>query len=1468
VAAIATISKGYDSAYPFKQMRPENVRAGADYYLVAGEPYGRWLGRGAAELGLAPGSRISREVFTMVVARRLDPRDGTTRLGRSPQGAQARTQAIYQASLAAEPHATAHRKHELWNEALRKSRQGPLFYDLTLNFSKSISVFYASLGENARRARLSGDKAQVSYWTGLLAELDEMIMAAARAGMEFFEREAGYTRSGYHGSRVGAAEAGKFHEAGLIIGQFLQHTSRGDDIHIHVHNVIAHAAMTFMDGRWRAPDSYGYNEVHTAVAAIASLHLEAAMRRRFGVQWQMRGVDEHGKDAFGAEIKGIGRPAMKCFSTGRIALTERSRALAAEFERAYGRAPSQRELMKLREKAHQQTRRGKESGPLDLNALYSDSAERLRQGTGEDLASICGLVADLDAQEHGLSQGPDTEELAMAARMALARCQSARSVWSRYDLIRHLGEVLPSSVRDLDSDATTILLLRLADEIIAGKYGPVRNLEAPGPVEVPESLIRADGRPVYKRHMGTRYATGGQLSAEEELLAHAARPCRVALEREHVAELLGSDVFTLRAQLDRKPEAGCDQRTSTGLRLDQAAAIWHALTDSRTGVVFTGPPGSGKTHSLAAAALVAKRMGVPEVWATTCSQAARNVVAEACGRAGVKVRAYNTTALLYGLRRPLTNPYHLRIAPGSLILMDEASMTSQEHTAAIMRIAAARGCKVIVAGDQEQLAAVEGGGAMRMLSRAGGYVQLAEPMRFAHEWERTASLRLRAGDVSVLDVYDTQGRVHGAEPELAMDDAVRTYVARVLEGDNALLMAQQHEHVTELSRRVREELVHLGLVADGPGMAVGEHAEGTQGDLVILRQNDHKLGLANGDVMRIEHYHRKVSRVIIRKVMDRDPVTGETIYSLRALHYGSLEAFDLAYATTVHTAQGKTVGAGIALVTGSESRQWLTVALTRGAEQNHAFVMENSPKQADAQAGPAPGPEIDRYDRMERQAQRDTGEQADEPERPELPDRREAIAVLADVVERDGSARSALEYEREQLANADHLGLLNSMFTDVINGPRTERYQQLLRDALPPEYRDGTEESPQATWLWRTLRSVEAAGLDVAEVLQQAVDSRPLSRARNIAAVVDKRIRNATGELTPRPLESWADQVPQIGDPRQQKFATDLAAAMDERVARLGPFMADTQPEWAVNSLGEVPADPQARGEWEAKAGKVAAYREMFGWKHPSDALGPEPSVHSPEQRMVWHAGRQVLAPDTGPDVRSMSTGQLENLREGYAAETGWAPAYVTPALKHVRQAAQAAANTSLRADAEAKVAEGTGDATKAEAHRQHGASSARLAQMYEQHAEGLAKIEEAYNSWHTLTQGMRDMSAAADAELRRRRPGSKIERLVSAEPGQITPEQQAELDTPPQPDGSVAEPLWLTRLKADRMRVVERIAEQQSQRVPDEDPDYTDSGPAWPHAPRVRDAVLQPPAPEIRPSERALEAQRQREAESEPDAS
>ena len=63
--------------------------------------------------------------------------------------------------------------------------------------------------------------------------------------------------------------------------------------------------------------------------------------------------------------------------------------------------------------------------------------------------------------------------------------------------------------------AAAAMLENLADRALRSEFEPVICLEAPEAVQVPRSLLRADGRSVYQRHGGVRHATRAQLAMEE-----------------------------------------------------------------------------------------------------------------------------------------------------------------------------------------------------------------------------------------------------------------------------------------------------------------------------------------------------------------------------------------------------------------------------------------------------------------------------------------------------------------------------------------------------------------------------------------------------------------------------------------------------------------------------------------------------------------------------------------------------------------------------------------------------------------------------------------------------------------------------------------------------------------------------------------------------------------------------------------
>ena len=167
MAVVVTVAKGYDLGYVWKnQGQPGAERITGGYYInaaQAGEPPGRWWGPGAAALGLAVGQVVERKPYNAVYEQ-VDPRTGA-KLGR-PRGSYAKFNDHLARLRAAEPHATAERLIELEREAAQATRQPAVYTDVTVSFSKSISVLHASIRENARRARLAGNEQAAAYWTG------------------------------------------------------------------------------------------------------------------------------------------------------------------------------------------------------------------------------------------------------------------------------------------------------------------------------------------------------------------------------------------------------------------------------------------------------------------------------------------------------------------------------------------------------------------------------------------------------------------------------------------------------------------------------------------------------------------------------------------------------------------------------------------------------------------------------------------------------------------------------------------------------------------------------------------------------------------------------------------------------------------------------------------------------------------------------------------------------------------------------------------------------------------------------------------------------------------------------------------------------------------------------------------------------------------------------------------------------
>jgi hypothetical protein len=412
--------------------------------------------------------------------------------------------------------------------------------------------------------------------------------------------------------------------------------------------------------------------------------------------------------------------------------------------------------------------------------------------------------------------------------------------------------------------------------------------------------------------------------------------------------------------------------------------------------------------------------------------------------------------------------------------------------------------------------------------------------------------------------------------------------------------------------------------------------------------------------------------------------------------------------------------------------------------------------------------------------------------------------------------------------------------------------------------------------------------------------------------VVDSRIRKTTVGVVPLVPRPWAERVPDVPDPVIRERLGKLAAAMDARTERLAAHVTETAPAWAVQAAGPVPEDPMERLEWQHRIAPVAAYRELYGWEHPTEPIGPEPAGGlAPEKRAAWHGAFAALGPAQGLDLRGEPDARLHLMRGTYGSITRDAPRFVGRELRWIRTANRDSGLRAVRHEAEAKAARERGDDAAAERHAERAAAALALTERGRLIEAQMAAQDEAYREHERGVQHDLHLARAADTELRRRYPGVNLPPLRSAEPAPPSAAERAELLYPERvrvPERAEAQQTaqahglpaaeafgrWLDRTKpaqeaeerpeagkepekepeADRegswwdppkwvedsaqraREAQEKLADRESVRIPDADPEGDvdpeagDVGSAWPGVTEPeRDAILQPAKPEIQPA-------------------
>ncbi len=427
-------------------------------------------------------------------------------------------------------------------------------------------------------------------------------------------------------------------------------------------------------------------------------------------------------------------------------------------------------------------------------------------------------------------------------------------------------------------------------------------------------------------------------------------------------------------------------------------------------------------------------------------------------------------------------------------------------------------------------------------------------------------------------------------------------------------MAGDHESVDALALRARAVRVAAGEVA-GAGIVVGAQVVGV-GDEVVTTQNDRRLltgrraWVRNGDRWVVRTIDPDGSMVVEDARRGRVRLPAEY----------SAEHLVLAYAVTVHKAQGLTVDRGILFVDEVTRAEAAYVGMTRGRLSNHAYVVcEHEADDHGTDYVPTPA------------------------------------EVLARVMIRPGAELSATETLRQELARSEDLGFLMPVLSqaracvDARAGPD-------LAGALPA-LRAAAAEEPDHDRLARTLarrldqaRAAVAAARERREALREEVEAsaRPrglfrragdglgeatyqLSQAeQDLARAVTNATRLASelrrvgppteGAAAARLREAERAQAGReewlAEHPTEAAWQRDLVNRVSKRRDELGRRAEERLPEHVVRLLGRPPAGTDDRQEWRARAAAIEAYRER--WRVEPDRLGREYDRRG-EQAREWN---------------------------------------------------------------------------------------------------------------------------------------------------------------------------------------------------------------------------------------------------------
>lgn len=715
---------------------------------------------------------------------------------------------------------------------------------------------------------------------------DERVRGLIQAAHDQAVRDAfGYLERHAAVTRRGAGGVHSIPGAGLVAAAFRHRTSRAGDPQLHTHVLIANLTLG-ADGRWSALDGRRLYAHGKTAGYLYEARLRALLSREPGVQWTPVGNGI-------ADVAGVPTAVLRGFSRRRA-------EIEAELERHGTRSAAAAQVAAL------ETRRRK-----DYRVRPGQLVPEWRQR-----AATLGLAPEripalLDRAVLA-RLGPEMEE-AIAVRLAAADgLTRQRSTFTRRDVIQAFCEAMPPG-----TDATVEAIEAAADRFLRSERAVVL---AVGERRATRSdvLRRRDGRVVPIVRDERAYSTPELLALERRVLDYA----------------IGSQDGQTGVVPSRVVERSIARRQTLGA--EQAEMVRRLTTDGAAVAVVVGQAGTGKTFALAVAREAWQHSGHTVIGAALARRAAREL------EDGAGIASTSISALLAELSaRPGRG-----IPRRSVLVIDEAGMVATRQIAELVEHAARAHAKLVLTGDHRQLSEIEAGGAFRALATRLPAIELTENRRQTALWERDALELLREGRAEeALRRYEHHDRVVTNDSAASVRSRLVADWWAAPDPHEAVMIAFRRADVADLNGRARALMHATGaLCADEIHLPGGSFA---RGDRVLLRRNDRRLGVINGDrgeIATVDSGSRTVDVELggRRVRLDRGYLDRTSERTGPSLAHG--------YAITGHSAQGLTCDEAFVLVTSEASREWCYTALSRGRHANRLYAVAPETSERDEYA--------------------------------------------------------------------------------------------------------------------------------------------------------------------------------------------------------------------------------------------------------------------------------------------------------------------------------------------------------------------------------------------------------------------------------------------------------------------------------------------------------------------------------------